>query len=178
MKVCNRCGKEKELLDFHKKKGGKFGVRSHCKSCTKVMSSDYYKNNKEKVDDFNRRWAQNNPEKIREMSKRSQRKRSLKGLNAANLARRRSRKSNATPSWLSKEDYDGMASVYKLAKKFGDLFGLCYHVDHIVPLNGENVCGLHVPWNLQVLESSLNLSKSNTDKPNLKLVYSNSKGLR
>jgi hypothetical protein len=72
-------------------------------------------------------------------------------------------KLQATPKWLSKEQLDEITEFYTLAQELAWLNqdGKAFHVDHIIPLQGENVCGLHVPWNLQLLPANENKKKGN-----------------
>ena len=76
-------------------------------------------------------------------------------------AKRRASKLKATPSWLSEFDKNYIKSLYKQAMVLSKLEGVKYHIDHIIPLQGKTVSGLHVPTNLQILEASENILKSN-----------------
>lgn len=83
------------------------------------------------------------------------------GRMAARNMRRVTLKHKATPLWLSIEQIAEMLSFYLLAERKTRKTGIQYHVDHWVPLNNPTVCGLHVPWNLQVLSAKKNLRKGN-----------------
>lgn len=154
---------------FSKHKKSVDGLQAWCKECTtsyiknsnkkyiltedKKLSKQEYdkswrKNNKDKKyiydKDYLVTWRINNPEK-----------------SAIHSSKRRAAKLNATPSWLTKEDVFKIESFYLERKRLEKETGILHHVDHIIPLQGENVCGLHVPWNLQVIPASENISKSN-----------------
>lgn len=75
-------------------------------------------------------------------------------VNATN-SKRRATEIQAAPAWLTTAQYAEMQKTYDAAKVLG------HHVDHIVPLVSPIVCGLHVPWNLQILAPATNMSKKN-----------------
>jgi len=74
---------------------------------------------------------------------------------------RRRRFRDATPQWLTKKQKDAIKHLYIQAQTMTEITGERYVVDHIVPLINEDVCGLHVPWNLRVITQDENLVKSN-----------------
>lgn len=149
----------------------------------------YYQNNKESVLARCRKYRHENKEKMSARSKRyyetnkdeANRKRKIryannKGVAAesdrrysqANLekkrawtAKRRAAKLQRTPPWIDREDLKLINSIYAEARLLEEITGEKHHVDHIVPLQGELVSGLHVPWNLQILTAEQNISKGN-----------------
>lgn len=120
------------------------------------------------------KWALKNPEAL-VMSRRSWRARNheasrLSSKNweknnpdkrMANLARRRAAAIHAIPKWLDEDDFFLITEAYSLARLRTKMFGFQWHVDHIFPLQGKTVCGLHVPKNLQVIPAAENYKKSN-----------------
>ena len=91
----------------------------------------------------------------------SQAKNNYKNKHPVTNANERAKKLNRMPNWLSLEDKKQIKRFYDLAKKATLETGVLHHVDHIVPLQGNFVSGLHTPWNLQILTAEDNLKKSN-----------------
>ena len=144
------------------------------KPCRKQYLKDYYEANKAKTLAADKLRYQEKSTEIKAQNKayREANKDKVAAKNAAyNKANRSARNSiaasyrasklNATPDWLTGTHKAHIKRTYALATLMTEATGVPYHVDHIVPLQGEFICGLHVPWNLQALRADLNMSKSN-----------------
>lgn len=62
---------------------------------------------------------------------------------------------------LNMYDAKAMAEIYRTCKLLTKSTGIKYEVDHIIPITNENVCGLHVSWNMQIMKKEENRKKSN-----------------
>ena len=87
-----------------------------------------------------------------------------KGTVNASWTKRHVAKLNRTPKWTTKEDLETIKHIYIVANQFSKSFGTEYHVDHIIPLQGKLVSGLHVPSNLQIIPAMDNIKKGSKYK--------------
>lgn len=120
-----------------------------------AYQKQYYENNKEARAFAHKEYFQKNPNYYKEFRKKYPEK-----LNAKEVKRKTS-KMHRTPSWLTPVDFERIQNVYKLAAIQTKLTGQPWHVDHIIPLQGRLVSGLHVPSNLQAIKGSENCRKKN-----------------
>ena len=181
MIICRSCNEEKDETSFYfRKDSGKF--RSECKMCWNVKTDLRRRNDMEKAREYTRKYGRRvyseNPEKYREKARIARQKnpekarervnKSYKKIYTTRYARERARlnqlsasRRSATPEWLTAIHKAMIQEFYDIAKARQTQTGIVYHVDHIVPINGKVVCGLHVPWNLQILSRRENCSKKN-----------------
>jgi len=186
MKTCTKCNTLKALDEYNNSSKAKDGKKSSCRECAKLSEklrklayevagrpttalsgtkvctncmvdkpyTEYYRRGdasgnyksqcKVCVRPILNQYKRNNPAK----------RQALKVKRTAALM-------NRTPKWLTADDYWLMEQAYEHAITQSEKHGIKFHVDHIIPLNGKYVSGLHCPDNLQVIPYYENLSKSN-----------------
>lgn len=177
MKTCTKCKIEKSLNEFHKDKTTKDGLGPHCKLCVKRYTdsrkeakAEYDRlnrlNNSERLCEQKRRYKQSLSEEQKSRMRKLERGR--RKINPPNYSlqtsMRRARKYQATPTWANK---DKIRQIYEEAIFRSKEYGYKLHVDHIVPLKNDIVCGLHCEHNLRIVTPKENLVKSNKYWPDM-----------
>jgi hypothetical protein len=151
---CTECLKEDWTKD-NEKRADYFKAYNHSEAGQKAKKQ-YYERNREVViaraatrtneakQAYRNAWKDRNPLEVK-----------------ASTKHRRDKHKQATPKWLSLEQKAEIRKIYIDAMTVSRVTKTPYVVDHIIPLRGQDVCGLHVPWNLQIMTREENLKKSN-----------------
>ncbi len=156
-RICRKCNVIKSLSNYYVYNNF---YNTRCLACVETQQAAYnagkgvvtrkkryqkaYKANPQKFIQATLKFIRNNPDYSRRKS-------------SERLAMRLQR----MPKWLNDAQKDEIKRLYKKATYLTKKYGFKYEVDHIIPLNGKNVSGLHVPWNLRILTKSENVRKSN-----------------
>lgn len=133
----------REYRDSHRDERRRLSLEWHYKNHAKSMaqSKEWRLRNPGKASAQCRRWAQENPDR-----------------RAAIYANRRAAKMRRTVAWA---DQRRITAMYAVARRVSRCLGIEFHVDHIVPLQGKFVSGLHCEDNLRIVPAAINLAKYN-----------------
>lgn len=155
-RICTKCRVIKPLGSFYRLE---VKVETRCIHCLRSYQSVYTAANAEAMVVARKARYAANPQKFINMvlaeAKKKPEKFRIRAMN------RHCDKLQRTPKWLTVDQKHLIAEFYKKANYLTKTTGCKYEVDHIVPLRGKNVSGLHVPWNLQVITKSENTKKGN-----------------
>jgi len=159
MKVCTSCLKLKPLTEYHVFNGKLGQLAYKCKPCANEYQKQYRRDNAKKISKKRKAaYAKNREQRI--VASLAWQKNNPGKANAKNKFYKLSKKQR-TPPWLTEQHKAQIAMFYEAAAKLTKELGIKFEVDHIMPLNGKDSSGLHVPWNLQVITKVENNKKSN-----------------
>ena len=126
----------------------------------KAYQSEWAKKNREKRRLAEYKWRAKNKDKVKQYNKKAGSKwaKNNKAVKNYHSSLRRASIRAATPAWA---DLDKIKEIYIEAARLTAETGIPHEVDHIIPLQGETVTGLHVHNNLQILTQEENRRKRN-----------------
>lgn len=194
-KQCSTCKLVKQSDKFYKTHKVKSGLSSQCKLCHSIWAKNNKEKVKAAKDKYRskpdakykkQKWTDENRQKLNKRSNQLRtekrwagrerkptitRKESIKKYYELNKdkfshqrAIRRALTRQATPSWANENK---ILKIYALSKRLNAISPRKFHVDHIVPLRGKTVCGLHNEFNLMIVSANDNLKKSNKTWPDM-----------
>jgi hypothetical protein len=179
-KTCCKCKQDKDASLFYANKRMKDGLNTYCIACHKADNVARKARNRAQPDfkeaelaykktyrertvakraTYMEQWRQENCQHVSQYSKKYRDNNKAK---YAYLCQKRKIDLLArTPQWLTTDDFWMMEEAYMLAALRTEMFGVPHHVDHVIPLRGKLVSGLHVPTNLRVVTWKENQRKTN-----------------
>lgn len=152
VECCGRVCHAKQLCKSHYTKLQR--QKPHIREQRRKYNKEYFLRNREKCLEATRRWDQKNKEYRLQYRREKFKDPAYRGRHNEAWMRRRAMKIQATPKWLTE-------GHKKQLQQFYENCPTGFEVDHIIPLQGKDVRGLHVPWNLQYLPKSENRRKGN-----------------
>lgn len=179
-KICNKCQQAKAIALFYANKRMKDGLNTFCTECHKAdniarkaikranplfkqtelaYKKEYRARTEVARAMYMSQWRKLRKEHVLAYSKtyRDAHKSRYNFL----CQKRKIDLANRVPHWLTADDLWIIKEAYELANLRTKLFGFSWHVDHVIPLRGKRVSGLHVPQNIRVIPALENMQKTN-----------------
>jgi len=168
-KKCSKCLLVKDSTMFGVQKRARDGLFPWCLICKKNYDLTFYAQKKQSIREAQKKYREKNKEELLAKSRMSGlawRKKN-RAKDCQRVAKYRSAKRASSSKNLCEFSQFAISEIYDVAQRRSRATGVIFHVDHVVPLQGETVCGLHIPSNLAVITARQNWSKNNKVWPDM-----------